>query len=51
MEQKLKQTTIEVGVEVTGLDETIEKVEKLNGLLKEAKTLSDELASVELGIK
>jgi len=39
---------VNVGVTVVGIDEAIKKAEKLNELLKEAKTLADELASKEL---
>lgn len=44
-EQKLK-----VEVTVTGIDEATKKAERYVELLKEAKTLADELASVEFEI-
>lgn len=40
--------TVNVDVKVAGIDEAIKKAERLNVLLKEAKTLMDELASYEL---
>lgn len=43
----MKKQTLEVYVETIGLDEAIEKAEKLNGLLEKAKTSADELASIE----
>lgn len=40
-----------MNVEVNGVDEATEKAERLVEILKEAKTLADELASVEFEIK
>lgn len=45
-----KKNVIELGLEVKGIDETLEKVEKYLNLLKEARTLADELASVEFNV-
>ena len=47
-EEKLK-----VKVDVIGVEEAVSKVERYVELLKEAKTLADELASMEfeIGIK
>lgn len=39
---------INATVKVKGLDEIQQKIEAINELLKEAKTLADELASIEL---
>lgn len=42
---------VTVNVEVNGVDEATKKAERLVEILKEAKTLADELASVEFEIK
>ena len=39
-----------LAVQVVGIEEMVKKAEMLNELLKEAKTLADELASVEFEI-
>lgn len=50
--RKEKETlTAEIEIKITNLDEASEKVEKYNNLLKEAKTLSSELASIEFEIE
>lgn len=36
-----------LNVEITGMDKNLEKADKLVNLLKEAKSLSEELASIE----
>lgn len=41
---------INVEVEISGIDENIKKAEKLVSLLKEAKSLADDLASVNLDV-
>lgn len=38
-----------LNVEIKDMDENLEKAEKLVNLLKEAKSLSEELASIEFG--
>lgn len=40
----------EVKVKLVGMDEAIEKVERYFEILKEAKTLANELASMEFDI-
>ncbi|MGY3766905.1 hypothetical protein ACWOAH_10300 [Vagococcus vulneris] len=45
-----KQTEISVTANILGIDDMIAKAEQLKSLLKEAKTLADELASVEFEI-
>lgn len=44
----MSSSQITVDVTALGIDEAIKKAERLNELLKEAKTLADELASYEL---
>ncbi len=44
----MKEVTL--NVEVIGIDEATEKAERLIEILKEAKTLADELASVNFDI-
>ncbi|WP_301389233.1 hypothetical protein [Enterococcus entomosocium] len=46
-ELKMKKEVFEIKAKVVGLDEATEKVEKYIELLEKAKTLADELASVE----
>lgn len=48
-----KQSTIDVDVSVSGIDEAVKKAERLVELLKEAKSLADDLASInyDLDIK
>jgi len=41
---------VTLNVEVIGIDEATEKAERLIEILKEAKTLADELASVNFDI-
>lgn len=41
---------IKVTVKVENLDEIKQKLEQINELLKEAKTLADELASLKLDL-
>lgn len=41
---------VTLNVEVIGIDEATEKAERLIEILKEAKTLADELASVKFDI-
>lgn len=41
---------VTVNLEVIGIDEATEKAERLIEILKEAKTLADELASVNFDI-
>jgi len=43
--------TLNVEVEVCGIDEATKKAERYVELLKEAKTLADELASIEFELK
>lgn len=40
-----KKASVEVEVNVSGVDEAVEKAERLVELLKEAKSLADDLAS------
>lgn len=40
-----------INIDIEGIDENIEKAKRLVELLKEAKTLADELASVNFNIK
>ncbi|WP_375179869.1 hypothetical protein [Enterococcus rotai] len=42
---------VNIEVEVCGIDEATEKAERYVELLKEAKTLADELASIEFELK
>lgn len=42
---------VNIKVETNNLDEVIEKIEKLNALLKEAKALIKELNDMQIGIK
>ncbi|EMF0406354.1 hypothetical protein IL090_002596 [Enterococcus hirae] len=46
-----KKQEIKVHVEVIGIDEATKKAERYVELLKEAKTLADELASKEFEIE
>lgn len=46
-----KKQEIKVHVEVIGIDEATKKTERYVELLKEAKTLADELASKEFEIE
>lgn len=46
----MEENKVIVNVEVKGVDANIKKVERLVELLKEAKTLADELASVGFDI-
>lgn len=46
----MDEQTVEVNVEITGVDEAVEKAERYVELLREAKTLADELASVEFDV-
>lgn len=46
----MREKAVEVKVEVAGIDEAKEKIEKYIEKLKEAKTLADELASIEFDI-
>ena len=39
---------VTLNVEVTGIDEAIEKAERLREIIKEAKSLADELASMKI---
>ena len=49
---KLKNTVkIKVNLDTSEIDETTEKAARLVGLLKEAKSLADDLASTRLEIK
>ncbi|MGM0260503.1 hypothetical protein [Enterococcus sp. AZ102] len=41
---------VKVNVQIEGLEEALEKVEKYVELLNEAKTLAEELASLDLKI-
>lgn len=43
--------SVNIEVEVSGIDEATKKAERYVELLKEAKTLAAELASMELDIK
>lgn len=43
--------TVMIPITVVGLDDAIEKAERYIKLLKEAKTLADELALVDFEIK
>lgn len=43
--------TYTINAELSGIDEATEKLERYVELLKEAKTLADELALVEFEIK
>ena len=40
--------SVELQVKVTGIDEAIEKARRLQELIKEAKSLADELASMKI---
>lgn len=40
--------SVELPVKVTGIDEAIEKARRLQELIKEAKSLADELASMKI---
>ena len=40
--------SVELPVKVTGIDEAIEKVRRLQELIKEANSLADELASMKI---
>ena len=40
--------SVEMQVEVSGIDEAIEKAERLREIIKEAKSLADELASMKI---
>lgn len=42
---ELKKASVKVEVNVSGVDEAVEKAERLVELLKEAKSLADDLAS------
>lgn len=42
--------TVNIDIQVQGIDESIKKLEKYISLIKEAKTLADELASVDFEI-
>lgn len=42
--------TVELSLDLKGVDEATEKAEKLVNVLKEAKTLADELASIEFDV-
>ena len=44
----MSNNTVNVDVKVAGIDEAIKKAERLKELLKEAKTLADELTSYDL---
>lgn len=46
----MKEEKLTVKIELTNVEETIAKAERYVELLKEAKTLADELASMELEI-
>jgi len=46
----MDEKTVEIKVEVTGIEEAREKVEKYIEKLKEAKSLADELASIEFDV-
>ncbi|HFK2761541.1 TPA: hypothetical protein ACGX4V_002025 [Enterococcus faecalis] len=46
-----KEQSLQINVEVKGIEEAIKKAERLIGLIKEAKTLADELASMEFELK
>jgi len=46
-----EEKTIYLNSEIAGIDEAIEKVKKYKSLLEEAKTLADELASMEFKVK
>ncbi|MCH4169535.1 MAG: hypothetical protein LKF42_09780 [Streptococcaceae bacterium] len=45
-----QKNVLKVPIELSGVDEAIKKAERYVELLKEAKTLADELASVEFEI-
>ncbi|WP_267555685.1 hypothetical protein [Enterococcus faecalis] len=45
-----KEQSLQINVEVKGIKEATKKAERLIGLIKEAKTLADELASVEFDV-
>lgn len=47
----IKANVINLGVNVQGIEEMQSKVGKLSEVLKEAKTLADELASMEIEVK
>lgn len=46
-----KEQSLQINVEVKGIEEATKKAERLIGLIKEAKTLADELASMEFELK
>lgn len=48
---KMSQKRILIPVTVEGLDDAISKAEKYTKLLKEAKTLANELASIDFKIE
>lgn len=45
-----KGQSLQINVEVKGIEEATKKAERLIELIKEAKTLADELASVEFDV-
>lgn len=50
MKKMQKEQSLQINVEVKGIEEATKKAERLIGLIKEAKTLADELASVEFDV-
>lgn len=48
--KRMEKEANEVKVKLLGMDEAIEKVERYFEILKEAKTLANELASMEFDI-
>lgn len=46
----MENQTVNIDVEIIGIDEATEKAERYVELLKEAKTLANELASVEFEV-
>lgn len=48
--KKVADVQLIANVDITGVDEAIEKAQQLSKLLKEAKCLASDLASIELNL-